>query len=778
MANSGGGRKKRGNGKQRASGGRPGFSLRGLFLKLVLAGAVVALLAVVYLDAVVRHKFEGKRWSVPARVYARPLELHPGLDYPPGELVRELRAIGYKERDRVEQPGEFRRTGERIILHSRGFRFWDGAERGRKLELRYRGDTVDSLRESGGGRVSIARLDPLLIGGIYPAHREDRVLINLSQVPPHLVDALVSVEDRNYYEHHGIAFRAIARAMVANVRARGFVQGGSTLTQQLVKNFYLSSDRTLVRKGIEAVMALLLDFHYSKDEILEAYLNEVYLGQSGRRAIHGFGLGAQFYFGRPLAELELHQVALLVGMVKGPSYYNPRRFPKRATARRNLVLDIMVREGAVSADQAAAAAKQPLGIAPSPSWSDAMFPAFIDLVRRQLRRDYREEDLTSEGLRIFTTLDPRVQWRAERSMDRTVSSLEKGYGVGSGEIEGAMVVTRTEGGEVLAVVGGRQARFSGFNRALDAVRPIGSLVKPAVYLTALQNPRRYTLATLLDDSPIRVESRRGDVWEPRNFDKESHGEVPLYRALARSLNQATARMGLEVGVSEVAGTLRRLGIERDVNPYPSLLLGSVELSPLEVAGIYQTLAGAGFSVHVRSIRDVLNARGEPLNRYPLAVEEKIDPAYVHLLQYGLQVAMAEGTGASAYRRLPQDLQAAGKTGTTNDLRDSWFAGYTGNLLAVVWLGRDDNGPTPLTGSSGALQVWTDLMYHLRPQPLIAGVPDRVRYHWIDEGSGRLSGENCEGARYIPFIEGSEPVARHPCAEVLYPVKEWFKRWFR
>lgn len=735
----------------------------GFLFKFGLVLMIAGVIGLIYVDQLVRDKFEGKRWSVPARVYARPLEVHVGMEYPAAALARELRALGYRERPKAKSPGEFSRSSSRISVYTRGFQFWDGAEPARQLVLRYSGNTVSGLSGSRGEKVSLARLDPLLIGGMYPAHHEDRILVGLEQVPESLADALVAVEDRHFYKHHGVVPRSILRALLANVRAGGVVQGGSTLTQQLVKNFYLTSEQTLARKGYEAIMAVLLELHYSKQEILEAYLNEIYLGQSGKRAIHGFGLGAQFYFRQPLAELELHQVALLAGMVKGPSAYNPRRYPERSKKRRNLVLKMMADSGAITADEAKVAQQEPLGVAPKPSWSDAMFPAFMDLVRRQIRRDYKEEDLTTEGLRIFTTLDPHVQWQAEESLERTVASLEKGYRIKRGSVEGALVITRTEGGEVLGLVGGREARYSGFNRALDAVRPIGSLVKPAVYLAALEQAQTYSLASRIEDAPLEIEARPGEIWSPQNYDKKSHGMVPMHQALARSLNQATVRLGMDLGVPRVIETLRKLGVTRDLQPYPSLLLGSASLSPLEVVQIYQTIAGGGFSVHLRSIREVSDARGEPLSRYPLAVTQQFDPATMHLLQYALQVAVSEGTGKGAYRRLGSDLQIAGKTGTTNDLRDSWFSGYTGDFLAVAWLGRDDNGKMPLTGSTGALQVWTDLMVKLRPQPLIAPVPDRVAYHWIEEASGLLANEQCQGARYLPFVEGSAPRSKHRCA---------------
>ncbi len=748
-----------------------------LLFKIGVVGLVLGLIALVVLDAMVRSKFEGKRWSVPARVYARPLELYAGLPVSADVVIRELKALGYTRKSNAPAAGQYDYYRDRLLIHSRGFRFWDGREDSRALAVDFDAGGIRQLDSRSGPSVALARLEPLLIGGIYPGHNEDRILIKRDQAPDQLVQALLVTEDRNFYQHHGVALRSIARALVANLRAGGVVQGGSTLTQQLVKNFYLTSKRSLTRKGMEAVMAVLLDAHYEKDDILEAYLNEIYLGQSGRRAIHGIGLAAQFYFGKPVAGLDLHESALLVGLIKGPSYYDPRRSPERAKKRRDLVLQLMEEAGVITAAAARDATARPLGVVSRPSWSDSMFPGFLDLVRRQLSRDYREEDLTSEGLRIFTTLDPQVQWQAEASLSGSLDQLEKQHGIKAGSLEGAIVVTSTEGGEALAVVGGRRTRYSGFNRALDARRAIGSLVKPAVYLTALNDPKRYTLSTLVRDEEIRLQQPNGELWEPLNFDRKVHGRVPIYEALSRSYNLATANLGLDLGVGRVLETLQELGVDALIKPYPSMLLGTAELTPLEVAGMYQTLAAGGFRSPVRAIREVLAADGSPLSRYPLEVRQTVGAGPAHLIQYGMQITMAEGTGAGAYRVLSRDIQAAGKTGTTNDLRDSWFAGYTGNYLAVVWMGRDDNRPTPLTGSGGALRAWADLMNGLHAAPLVAAVPPGVEYHWVDEASGRLSARNCEGARLIPYIEGSAPQESVACAGVLAPVKRWFDSWF-
>lgn len=748
---------------------------RGLLFKTALVVVLLVTGLVVYLDAWVTNKFEGKRWSLPAQVYARPLELYVGRQLDLRDVQAELNMLGYRKRFQLTKPGQYVLSGNRLDIYTRSFRFWDEAVPAQRVSLTVEGGALSAL-ETGQPGTGLFSLEPLLVGGIYPSHNEDRLLIQLEDVPQFLVDALVTVEDKNFYSHHGVSPKSIARALWANTKAGRAVQGGSTLTQQLVKNFYLSSERSLLRKGTEAIMAILLDAHYGKDEILEAYLNEVYLGQAGSRAVHGFGLGSQYYFGRSISELNLHQAALLVSLVKGPSYYNPRRHPERALARRNLVLGMLAEDGLITEKEANAAKAMPLEVAAKSSYSEAVYPAYIDLVRRQLQRDYRAEDLTSEGLRIFTSLDPLVQRDAELSLSATAKRLRSQYGQKLDKLEGALVVTSTDTGEVLALVGGKDTKYSGFNRALDAVRPVGSVIKPAVYLTALAQPGRYQLTTLLDDGPITIELENGDVWEPRNADKKDHGNVPLHRALAHSYNQATARLGMELGVPNVMETIRKLGVERPLPAYPSVMLGAVALSPLEVASMYQTIAAGGFDTPLRAIRAVSTAEGEPLNRYPLQLEQRVDPDAVHLLYYALQETMREGTGRSVYGSLPENLGIAGKTGTTDDLRDSWFAGFTGDRLAVVWLGNDDNSPLGLSGSTGALKVWQSLMLRIHPHSFVGAVPENINYLWVDDETGSRSGKLCEGARQVPFIKGSEPQSKVSCSPGER-VGNWIKSWF-
>lgn len=768
-------RKRRRRSKRRSKSRSRRIGWRRILLYVLLAGFIGFVVYTLFLDYRIRKQFEGKRWALPARVYARPLELYPGMVLSRRQFERELRLLKYRYTSHPKDPGSWSRLDNAYVIVTRSFVFWDGAEKSRRLHIVIRQGRVAGIRNMpDGSRVDLLRLDPPLIGSFYTSRNEDRVLVKLSEVPPLLTKALIAIEDRDFYHHHGITFRGIARALWANIRAGRTVQGGSTLTQQLVKNYFLSNERSISRKLNEIIMALLLELHYKKDDIIESYMNEVYLGQDGKRAIHGFGLASHFYFQKPLNKLRLEQIALLVGLVKGASYYDPRRHPKRATRRRNLVLAEMARQGLVSKAVARRAGRRSLGVVPYRRSSLARYPAFMDLVRRQLRRDYREEDLTSEGLRIFTTLDPHIQETAERELSLRIAALERGYRLPKGKLQGAVVITRTGNAEVLAVVGDRRVRYAGFNRALDAVRQVGSLIKPAVYLAALTAGKGFTLATLIRDDPVKIRTPEGDYWQPGNYDHRNHGDVPLYLSLVHSYNVSTVRLGMELGAGSVIATLRKLGIRRYLPAYPSLFLGVARLSPIEVTQMYQTLAGGGFRTPVRSIRAVMDNSSKPLTRYPLTVEKVFDSRAVYLIVRAMQEVVRQGTARSANTIVGKPLHAAGKTGTTDDLRDSWFAGFSGNYLAVVWLGMDDNSPTRLTGATGAMRIWAHIMRETGARPLQLRAPQGLVDAWIDPVTGKQTDAGCESATRLPFIKGTEPKVSVKCRS---RAGKWFRRLF-
>ena len=725
---------------------------------IIVAGVVgaVALSAyVAWLDYRIRDEFEGKRWAVPARVFARPLDLAPGAPLTADAIEAELALAGYRRVRSAFRPASFERDGGRLRFVTREFRFPDGVEPSRSVTVSVSGGRVSGVAVDDEERTRV-RVDPAEIARVYPAHREDRVLLRLADVPAAFLAILLEVEDRRFHRHFGIDPVAVARAAWSNLRAGRTVQGGSTLTQQLAKNFFLSSERTWSRKLNEALIALLLEWRYSKEELLEGYLNEVYLGQHGAHAIHGFGRAAHHYFGRSLADLDLDEMALLAGMVRGPSYYDPRRHPERATSRRNLVIDLLEARAIAGASDAARARREPLGVTSRPPPASAPFPAFVDLVRRQLRRDYPGRVLRSEGLRIFTTLDPTVQLASESALYASLPVLSRRSGIAREELQAAVAVTDARSGEVLAIVGGRDPRLAGFNRALDAVRPVGSVVKPAVYLAALARPP-FHLASFVRDAPVQVDGPRGP-WRPRNHDGDTHGEVLLRDALVHSYNLATVRLGLDIGLDRVRDTIRALGVSRPFPAWPAMLLGTVELAPIEVNAMYQSLATGGLQQPLRTIRDVTDRHGRAIGRYRERSTRVADSGAVFLVTHALRGVLSEGTGRRARNILGGGQTLAGKTGTTDGLRDSWFAGYGADRVAVVWVGRDDNRPVNLSGSNGALEIWARLMRAIGAESVPDAAPRGVEWHWVTRSGGRRIEGACTGAMRLPFLAGRVPPA--------------------
>ena len=734
---------------------------RNVFLIAVVIGGVMFTSYLGVLDYNVRQQFEGKRWAIPARVYANPVDLYTGYAQPIEKLEALLKMLHYRNNSALSSEGSYFKQGNQLRIKTRTFTFWDQAQASMTMQVKFNGPAIEKITDLKTNQdIDIVRMDPVQIGSFYPSIKEDRVLIKLDEAPPALLNGIFASEDHDFYHHFGISLRGIARAIWTNVIAGGMVQGGSTITQQLVKNFYLTKERSLSRKAKEALMAFILEFHYSKDEILEAYLNEIYLGQNGPNAVHGFGLASEFYFGNTLKDLPLEQVASLVALVRGPSEYDPRRFPDRAIQRRNLVLQEMATEGYITEAESKAAIAKPLNIIPRNLQSSNRYPGFLDLVKRQLQQDYREEDLTSEGLTVFTTLDTQVQDVVETTVANRLSQLSKLPH--ADELEAAVIVTRRDSGEVVALTSGRESIAGGFNRALDAIRPIGSLVKPAVYLTAIENSDKYTITTPIRDATIVVKGGNGVDWIPKNYDHREHGTIPLYKALAKSYNLATVRIGMDVGVENVANTLKKMGVNRKLDLFPSLLLGAGALTPMEVTQMYQTLAGDGFSTPIKTIRAVMDPAGKSLQSYPLTVKQALDPAATYITNTMLQGVMHEGTGKSAYAYFPETYGLIGKTGTTNDAKDSWFAGYTGDYLSVVWMGRDDNKPIGLTGSTGALPIWSELMKQISTQPVNLTPPDNITFARVDPNNGLLIDPDCGTGRQYPYIAGSEPVTYSEC----------------
>nr|WP_293246693.1 penicillin-binding protein 1B [Panacagrimonas sp.] len=735
----------------------------------------------IQLDQEIRNRFAGSRWALPAQVYAAAQDLYPGRRLKAASLGHELDRLGYRRTETLSGPGTYVAGKERVDIQIRAFEFWDGPQPEYKIAVKLDEGGIAEIHDlEADAPRDIVRLDPMLIGSIYPqSQTEDRVLVRLDEVPELLRKGLVAVEDRGFYEHFGISIRGILRAAFANMRAGKVVQGASTITQQLVKNFFLTSKRDFKRKAKEVLMALLLEAHYTKDEILEAYLNEIHLGQDGDRAVHGFGLGSRYYFNKPVSELRTHEIALMVGVAKGTSYYNPRRNPERAKTRRDLVLKKFFEEDLITEEEYTAAVAEPLGVVGGSGGSVERYPAFVDLVRRQLKGQYQDDDLTNEGLRIFTTLDPTTQEALERNLSAGIERLEKNRKLKAGTLQTAGVVTSVDGGEVLAIVGGREFRYAGFNRALDSRRSIGSLAKPFVYLAALASqPDRFNLHTIIDDEPIEMKLPNKQVWAPQNYDKKLHGPQPLYMALAQSYNLPTVRAGLEVGAAQVIKTMQAAGYSGQAQPVPSVFLGAVDIAPLEVAQMYGTLAAGGYQSRLSSIRSVTTKEGTPLDRFPIKVRQTLPEGPTYLINWALTKVVQIGTARAALSAVPPGSMLAGKTGTTDDLRDSWFAGFGADRVAVVWMGRDDYKPMGFTGSSGALVLWTSLMKDLEVRGLDMIPPGDVEDQLTDTFTGLRADQGCQSTILLPYLRGRAPVEFAPCATAaVHTPLDWLREIF-
>ena len=748
-----------------------GLVLSSVLLIIIIVAMVLLALYLVKLDRTITNKFEGKRWDIPAKVYSKPLELYQGAAIDNDAMKTWLELLNYRSNKAYDRTGSYHKSGNNYFIHTRGFSYSaNDVDKEQVIKMTIAGNKIQSIQSTQQNEAGIIRLEPVSIGGIYPDSNEDRLVVSLDEVPQPLIDALIATEDRGFYEHKGVSVRGIARAVLNNFSG-GSMQGGSTITQQLIKNFYLNSDRTLKRKANEALMAVLLELHYSKDEILQTYLNEIYLGQNGNRSVNGFGLASQFYFNQPLNELRLDQQALLVGMAKGPSVYNPRRHPEAAKARRDTVLNNMLTIGSLSQEDYDTALDKPLDVVEKVVEGKSQFPDFLDIVKRELNQVYYPDDLKNEGLIIISTLDPITQLSANKAVDKKLGELRRGSSKAK-DLQGALVSANPETGELVAVVGSG-SEFTGFNRAVDAKRQVGSLLKPVVYMTALESGR-YNLASPVDDSPITVNLGDGSKWNPKNYDGRDHGYIPLTTALAKSYNQGTVRLGMEFGIGTFAKQLQRLGVEEKIPNYPSVLLGSVNLSPMDMLGVYQVFATGGFRTPIHSIRSVIDDRGRILQRTGLNTQRSVPPETNYLINYALQQVVKNGT-AKRIESLGSNLDLAGKTGTTNDFRDAWFAGYSGNYVSVVWVGRDDNKPIGLSGGTGALPVWLDYMKRLKLTPVAMAQPEGIEWLWLENNSGKLSNERCADARYLPVMSAHLPEEASSCAIGLYQQDQAFEQ---
>lgn len=729
--------------------------IRSLLWRLGLTTLVILIGVFAYLDIIITKKFEGQKWALPAHVYTRPMDIYVGQRVDQSEVLNELSELGYQAKASavdVTRVGQYSiDPNVSISIYLREFIFWNETQLAQKATISWSGNTIVDIL-IGNESADDVRLEPRLFGSVSPLSHEDRSLITIDEAPQTLIDALLVMEDRKFYRHFGIDPLGIIRAFTRNVMAGRTVQGGSTLTQQLVKNYFLTSERTIKRKITEMIMAVLLELHYSKDAILQAYLNEVHLGQAGNRAIHGFGLGSQFLFGRPINELDLHELATLAGMVKGTTRYNPIRNPENSFKRRNLVLDSMTKEGLIDENIAMEYKAKPIKtVSTTRGQLSRSYLAFSDLVREQIKDAYEIRDLETAGLRIFTTLDPRVQNHLDQSLREEVQAIERDRNMEKGALQAAAITIRTDSGEVVAIAGGREP-VVGFNRALSAKRPVGSLIKPFVLLSALKaDPQHYQLNTLVADEPITISQKGSPDWEPTNYDQYYRGKAMLIDVLVKSYNVPTVNIGLDIGLETVTKDLQAFGLQTQPRRLPSVLLGSLDLSLLEVANLYLTIASGGFRMPIKSVRSVLTADQSQLDRYALDIEQVVDPKFNNLISFAMQEVVRSGTARRLQQYIPSSLGVAGKTGTTDDFRDSWFAGFSGNLLTIVWLGRDDNKTTGLTGSSGATRVWGAYMSRLNLQSVDLDLQSDLDMVAVPTYSEQKLAYDCLIQRELPVI---------------------------
>ncbi|MEE7522650.1 bifunctional glycosyl transferase/transpeptidase [Enterobacter roggenkampii] len=733
---------RKGKGKGRKPRGKRGWFW--LLLKLFIVFVVLMAIYGVYLDQKIRSRIDGKVWQLPAAVYGRMVNLEPDMSITKNEMVKLLEATQYRQVSKMTRPGEFTVQANSIEMIRRPFDFPDSKEGQVRARLTFDGDRLDTIENMDNNRqFGFFRLDPRLITMLSSANGEQRLFVARNGFPDLLVDTLLATEDRHFYEHDGISLYSIGRAVLANLTAGRTVQGASTLTQQLVKNLFLSSERSYWRKANEAYMAVLMDARYSKDRILELYMNEVYLGQSGDNEIRGFPLASLYYFGRPVEELSLDQQALLVGMVKGASIYNPWRNPKLALERRNLVLRLLQQQQVIDQELYDMLSARPLGVQPRGGVISPQ-PAFMQLVRQELQSKLGDKVKDLSGVKIFTTFDSVAQDAAEKAAVEGIPALKKQRKLS--DLETAMVVVDRNSGEVRAMVGGAEPQFAGYNRAMQARRSIGSLAKPATYLTALSQPNQYRLNTWIADAPISLRQPNGQVWSPQNDDKQFSGQVMLVDALTRSMNVPTVNLGMSLGLPAIVDTWQKLGVAKDqLHPVPAMILGALNLTPIEVAQAFQTIASGGNRAPLSALRSVIAEDGSVLYQSFPQAERAVPAQAAYMTLWTMQQVVQRGTGRQLGAKYP-GLHLAGKTGTTNNNVDTWFAGIDGREVVITWVGRDNNQPTKLYGASGAMSIYQRYLANQSPVPLNLVAPEDIVDMGVDSSGNFVCGG---GMRTLP-----------------------------
>ncbi len=737
------------------------------FLVMVVFVAFMGYVGFTY--ASITRKFDSsRRWDLPSRVYSDATPIVPGLEYPRVLLEPKLNHVGYHEvTQQVANPGEYRYVGKSLEIYLQNFDYPDMEFGAMPVVVDFDGPEVRSIRRmTDNASLRAVRIEPELITSIYDNEMEDRLPVSLSVVPKVVTDAIIATEDKNFYHHEGISIRGSLAAAWADIQKKQIARGGSTLTQQLVKNFYLNPERKWSRKLPEMLMAVLLEMRYSKDEILEAYLNEIYLGQNGAVQIAGVEEASQVFFGKHVTYLNLPEAATLAGMIHSPNLLSPLKYPDKAKARRDLVLKLMLDQNKITQQEYDAAVASPLSVSRFPRTSRSA-PFFVDLVMRQLRETYPETQLKTEGLRIFTTLDTTMQRAAEQSLDGGINDLNRHYKylrTSPTPLEGVILTIQPGTGYVKALVGGRNYSKTQFNRAIQAKRQPGSLFKPFVYATAMDPSRgqlAFTPATILDDSPIEVQMGK-DVWRPQNYDLRFHGPVSVRTALAHSYNIPAVRAAINAGVPNVMKTAANIGIESRLEPYPSMALGSFEVTPLEIAYAFSAFANLGVKAEPVSILAVVGHDGKLLESREVKMKRVAPASVSYVMDDMLKDVLVYGTGSKA-RALGFTRPFAGKSGTTSNYRDAWFIGYSPRILSLVWVGFDDGHSVRLAGGDACVPIWTSYMNRI--VGLVPDVdwkrPDDVVEREIDPQSGMLATPFCPQERTEIFVAGTEPTSVCP-----------------
>lgn len=716
-----------------------------LLLKILLIFLAVTTVYCIYLDQQIKERIDGKVWDLPAAVYGQIIELEPGEPRSKNEIISILNGVQYRQVMVATRSGEFVVNDDNIELYRRPFYFPDIEEAAIRVKIFFNAKGISKLSNMETGRnFGVLRIDPKLITMLHSSDNQQRLFVPLKDFPDSLVKILIATEDRRFYEHDGISIYSILRAIYSNFASGRTVQGGSTLTQQLVKNLFLTNERSYIRKVREAYMALILDARYSKERILELYLNEVYLGQNADDEIHGFPLASLYYFGRPVNELTLDQQALLVGMVKGASVYNPWTKPDNTLARRDVVLGLIKEQGIIDDELYQAMKSRPLSVLPKGGVISPQ-PAFMQLVKKSLREELGEKANYLSGMRIFTTFDPIAQNAAEKTVLEDMAQLKA---ISKKEdLQVALTIVDRETGEVRALIGSTEPTYAGFNRALYGRRPIGSLAKPPTYLSALSQPERYQLNTWLDDKPLTIKTDSRTIWQPKNFDKQYRNKVLLVDALAKSLNIPSVNLGMAVGFDATEKTLLSLEVPKsEIKSVPSRFLGTLELTPIETAQMYQVIGNGGKKSKLTALRYVVTEKGDLIyQNYPNS-RQAVSAQAAYLTTFAMQQVAQYGT-SRVLNNLYPTAQIAAKTGTTNDLRDSWFVGVDGKDVTVIWVGLDDHKPMQLTGSSGALKLYQGYLARHNPQPLVQNKPANIKMVAIDEQGRWLCGGG--GIRTLP-----------------------------